>query len=103
MKYSRYLRRYRKLNNLKQQNVAQRIGLQDGSLISRWENGFSLPDLENAFKLPMVYGVTVDVLFAELRRSVQPLGPSHGRSPVNGYDKIQTTAVQSRQRQREAA
>jgi len=54
------------------------MGIKNPSLISRWENGFSLPDLENAFKLAAVYGVMVDTLFLDLKRSVQCFGiPGH--------------------------
>ena len=68
-----YLRRYRRIKNLKQHEVAKRMGLRDANLISRWENGFSLPDLENAFRIAVIYGVAVDELFVDLRRSVQHL------------------------------
>jgi len=71
MTYSNNLHRYRKLNNLKQREVAKRMGLKDSSLISRWEQGFSLPDLENAFKLAVIYGVTVDALFINIRSSLE--------------------------------
>lgn len=74
MRYSNYLRRYRKLNNLKQKQVGKLMGLKDSSLISRWENGFSLPDLENAFKLAAVYGVKVDDLFVALKHPVRKKG-----------------------------
>jgi transcriptional regulator with XRE-family HTH domain len=78
MRYSNRLRRYRRARNLTQRQVAALMGLRDGSLISRWEHGFSLPDLENAFKLSVIYGVMVDALFIDLRRSVQGLGMVSG-------------------------
>jgi hypothetical protein len=31
-----------------------------------WEKGYSLPDLENAFKLAALYNTTVKKLFADL-------------------------------------
>ncbi len=88
MKYSFSLRRCRKLKKLKQQQVAEIMGIKNSSLISRWENGFSLPDLENAFKLAVVYGVMVDALFLELRRSVQQrLGAVDQRDTMKSDDE----------------
>jgi len=71
MRYSNYLRRYRKIKKLKQSDVAKMIGITNSSLISRWETGFSLPDLENAFKLAVIYGVMVDALFINIRQSIK--------------------------------
>jgi transcriptional regulator with XRE-family HTH domain len=61
------LRKYRKAKGLQQKQVAEIMGLKDSSLISRWENGISLPDLKNAFKLAAVYGVMIDSLFMDLK------------------------------------
>jgi transcriptional regulator with XRE-family HTH domain len=47
------------------------LGLKSTSLISRWENSFSYPDLINAFKLAIVYGITVDALYTDLRASLE--------------------------------
>ena len=63
-------------------------------LISRWEQGFSLPDLQNAFKLAVVYGVIVDALFMDLRQSVQALGTANECARVNRYENTQTTTLQ---------
>ncbi|MCD6297733.1 MAG: helix-turn-helix transcriptional regulator [Deltaproteobacteria bacterium] len=65
------LRKYRKAKDLQQKELAEIMGLKDSSLISRWENGFSLADLKNSFKLAVIYGVMVDALFIELRSSVR--------------------------------
>ena len=65
------LRRYRKQAGLQQNQVAEMLGLKSTALISRWENNFSYPDLTNAFKLAIAYGVTVDALYSDLRESIQ--------------------------------
>lgn len=83
MKRFNCLRHYRKVNNLTQKHVAILLGLKNHSLISRWENGFSLPDLENAFKLAVIYGVMVDVLFVDLRRSIQRFGTGNRRVTID--------------------
>ena len=92
MRHSIYLRKYRRARGLTQCEAARRMGLKDSSLISRWENGFSLPDLENAFRLAAIYGVLVDALFIDLRRSAQRLDAEHGCARVDGYEKAQSTA-----------
>ncbi len=65
------LKRYRKQVGLQQSQVAEMLGLKSTSLISRWENSFSYPDLINAFKLALVYGTTVDALYSDLRESIK--------------------------------
>jgi transcriptional regulator with XRE-family HTH domain len=74
MSSSLHLRAYRLARGLSQNDVARILGLADSSFISRWENGFSLPNLLNAFRLAQIYGTTVDALFPELREKVQHLG-----------------------------
>ena len=68
--YSR-LRHYRKKCKLTQQEVAERLGLKNASLICRWETGFSLPDLCNAARLAMLYGVNIETLFPSLFNNLE--------------------------------
>ncbi|HQK63549.1 MAG TPA: helix-turn-helix transcriptional regulator [Candidatus Staskawiczbacteria bacterium] len=70
MRYSNRLRHYRKLNHLKQRHVAHLLGIKNHSLVSRWENGSSLPDLQNALKLSKIYSVQLDELFVDLKKSL---------------------------------
>jgi transcriptional regulator with XRE-family HTH domain len=67
---SNNLRYYRKKAKLQQEEVAEILGLKYTSLISRWEKSFSYPDLINALKLAITYGVTVDDLYSGLRESI---------------------------------
>ncbi len=66
-----HLRFYRKRADLQQKQVAEMLGLKSTSIISRWENSVSYPDLINAFRLAIIYGVMVDALYADLRRLVK--------------------------------
>ena len=66
-----HLRCHRKQAGLQQNQVAEMLGLKSTSLISRWENSFSYPDLINAFKLSVVYGATIDALYPDLRESIK--------------------------------
>lgn len=99
MKCVNTLRRHRKASGLTQREVAKRMGLKNSSLISRWENGFSLPDLENAFVLAMIYDVMVDALFIDLRRSVQYGGATDRHARVNAYERKKTAKTQCREKQ----
>ena len=68
---SNKLRYYRKKAKLQQEEVAEILGLKYTSLISRWENSFSYPDLINALKLAVVYGIMVDELYTDLKESIE--------------------------------
>jgi len=70
MRYSNRLHHYRKLNHLKQRHVAHLLGIRNHSLISRWENGSGLPDLQNALKLSKIYSVQLDELFGDLKETL---------------------------------
>jgi transcriptional regulator with XRE-family HTH domain len=93
MRYSNLLRRYRSESYLNQKDVARRMGLKDGTLISRWETGFSLPDLENAFKLAAIYGVRVDALFFDLWKSVSHLDEGKEHIAVDKYEKNESATL----------
>jgi transcriptional regulator with XRE-family HTH domain len=62
------LRKYRKARGLKQKDVAKILGLKSTSMISRWENGISLPSTQNLLKLAVLYRTIVDALFIDLIR-----------------------------------
>ena len=64
------LRFYRKRANLQQQQVAEMLGLKSTSIISRWENNISYPDLINVFKLSLIYRVLIEDLYPDLKKSV---------------------------------
>ncbi len=70
-KYLNNLKKYRKKRGLKQQDVAQILGLKDPTNISRWENGVRIPDVINMFKLSILYNVSVDNLFPGVKASMK--------------------------------
>lgn len=65
------LRKYRRARGLTQKDVARILGLKGTSMISRWENGFCVPELSNIFKLASLYCTMADGLFIDLRRSLK--------------------------------
>ena len=52
---------YRKLSNLKQIYVAEKINYSDKA-ISKWERGEGLPDIIVLYALAEIYGVTINDL-----------------------------------------
>lgn len=51
----------RKLNNLSQEELAEKIDVARQTL-SKWESGESVPDIERGTKLAAIFGVTLDDL-----------------------------------------
>lgn len=61
------LRRFRREKGLSQKEVAEIMGLESSSVVSRWEKGTRLPDTMNALKLAALYRSAVDVIYQDLR------------------------------------
>jgi diguanylate cyclase (GGDEF)-like protein len=59
------LKNYRKLKNLTQEEVAEKIGV-SGQAVSKWEKGECLPDCYNLKMLGKVYQISVDTLLDEV-------------------------------------
>lgn len=59
IKQGDYLKELRIKNNLSQEKLGERLGLSRQS-ISKWEQGYALPDTENLLKLSEIYNVSVD-------------------------------------------
>ena len=70
------LRKHRKLNNLKQEDVAIKLGLRSTDRISRWERGSTFPHVINLFKLGLIYKVPPHELYAEFIESIRTEIPS---------------------------
>ncbi len=66
-----YLKRCRKQHGLTQRQVADIMGLESSSMISRWEKGLSLPETHNALKMAAIYKTTVDFVYQDLRLDMQ--------------------------------
>ncbi|NVY97135.1 helix-turn-helix transcriptional regulator [Lactobacillus sp. DCY120] len=61
MELAQNLKKYRKLAQLSQQEVADSLQISRQS-ISKWENGTHLPDLHNIQRLGKLYQVSLDEL-----------------------------------------
>lgn len=61
IKQGDYLKELRIKNNLSQEKLGERLGLSRQS-VSKWEQGYAMPDTENLLKLSELYGVSVDTI-----------------------------------------
>ncbi|MDE6125293.1 MAG: helix-turn-helix domain-containing protein [Eubacterium sp.] len=61
IKQGDYLKELRVKNKLSQEKLAEQLGLSRQS-ISKWEQGYALPDTDNLLKLSELYGISVDTL-----------------------------------------
>lgn len=59
VKQGDYLRRLRAENGLSQEKLAEKLGVSRQS-VSKWEQGYAVPDTDNMMKLSKLYGVSVD-------------------------------------------
>lgn len=68
MKFNEKLIKLRKLKNLTQQGLAEQINYSD-KVISKWENGYSYPDMQALISLAAFYQISID----ELTSDCEPL------------------------------
>lgn len=61
IKQGDYLKKLRTQNNLSQEKLAEKLGVSRQS-ISKWEQGYAVPDTDNMFKLSKLYGMSVDAI-----------------------------------------
>lgn len=61
IKQGDYLKQLRTQNNLSQEKLAEKLGVSRQS-ISKWEQGYAVPDTDNMFKLSKLYGLSVDAI-----------------------------------------
>ena len=61
IKQGDYLKELRIKNNLSQEKLGEALGLSRQS-VSKWEQGYAMPDTENLLKLSELYGVSVDTI-----------------------------------------
>lgn len=60
------LKYFRRLMQLTQYQVADRLGIKSASRISQWEKGLCMPSVENLIKLSAIYHTLVNELYDEL-------------------------------------
>ena len=61
IKQGDYLKKLRTENKLSQEKLAEKLGVSRQS-ISKWEQGYAVPDTDNVFKLSKLYGISVDTI-----------------------------------------
>ena len=59
VKQGDYLRRLRAENGLSQEKLAEKLGVSRQS-VSKWEQGYAVPDTDNMMKLSKLYSISVD-------------------------------------------
>jgi len=65
------LSKYRRQKGFTQKEVARILGFKKSSIISKWENGVSLPSTTSLFKLACLYGRQVEALFFDLYKKIK--------------------------------
>ena len=70
------LPKYRRQKGLTQKEVAEILGFKTGSIISKWERGFSFPSATSLLKLSALYGRQVEALFIDLYQKIKDKMPS---------------------------
>jgi transcriptional regulator with XRE-family HTH domain len=66
MTYINKLRHYRTKRKHTQQYIADILGIDSTSRLSSWEQGKTLPSLQNIFKLSIIYEVPIETLYRSL-------------------------------------
>jgi transcriptional regulator with XRE-family HTH domain len=65
------LKKYRRLADLSQKEVATMLGLKNTSCIFRWEKGLGFPGIIHLFQLSFLYKTIPDHLYFEVYESVK--------------------------------
>lgn len=69
-RFHNYLRRFRRERGLTQRQVAIIMGLNNSTVVSRWEKGSVLPETQSVLKMAILYRSSVDVIYSDLRDSL---------------------------------
>lgn len=85
VKQGDYLRRLRAENGLSQEKLAEKLGVSRQS-VSKWEQGYAVPDTDNMMKLSKLYGVSVDDILncaqPPQRQTAQEQPPEDAKAPA---------------------
>jgi len=65
------LSKYRRQKGFTQKEVARILGFKQSSIISKWENGVSLPSTTYLLKLSVLYGRPTEALFTDLYKRIK--------------------------------
>lgn len=85
------LRRLRKINNLRQEDVANALCLNDASTYRSWETGRACPKLNMIIQIANMYKISVDEIVLseeELKAKEQKRTPSLVASPNPYKDEV---------------
>lgn len=83
------LRHFRIINNLKQREVVQLLGMHNSKLLTKWEQGTAYPSVINLFKLSIVYRTLPTNLYPDLYRALREcLEPHMVHSLSNDIDSL---------------
>lgn len=78
------LKLYRKQSGMTQEQVAEKLGV-SRQAVAKWENGESLPDIENIIALSDLYGTSVDYLVRNMTRLIEN---SEGKKHIFGMTMV---------------
>lgn len=78
------LKLYRKQSGMTQEQVAEKLGV-SRQAVAKWENGESLPDIENIIALSDLYGTSVDYLVRNMTRLTEN---SEGKKHIFGMTMV---------------
>lgn len=67
---SNHLRTQRNELNIRQQDVADKLGFCTTDRISHWEKGQAMPNIINLFRLAAIYNIPPHELYPELYKSI---------------------------------
>lgn len=85
MKFKENLRYLRKLNNISQDELADKLGYKSFTTIQKWEDGTSFPKVENLNRLATIFNIELDhLLNIDLKADKVPV-PILGEVKA-GYD-----------------
>jgi len=109
--FSSHLAEIRKSKHISQKQVASLLGHKNTTQISRFEQGFRVPDLKSALKLAQIYNMPIRVMLDEYysscrheieqeKRSLnpdpnsgEPTGTEPAPSDFCSYDRLLTSAT----------
>lgn len=78
------LKLFRKQNGFTQEEIAEKLNV-SRQAVAKWENGETVPDIENCIALADIYGTTVDMLVRNLTGLSET---QDGRKHIFGFSKL---------------
>ena len=76
----------RKMNNMTQKDLAEKLNVSD-KVISKWETGKSLPDVETMLKLSKVLDVSISELYECVEKNEKAIAEDYNEERIWQYKK----------------